>query len=94
MTFKTGRLPLAVYLHATNKLQFLRCDPAPAGRLTFIFDDPEGHGEKEELEFDLGAMAPAAALFASQTLLRKAMTATKATKKPEQREIASGNSKP
>lgn len=68
----------------------MRCEPAEPGRLAFLFDDPEGHGTQEELSFDLGEMAPAAAIFASQTLLRKAMTATKATQNPKERESAIG----
>ena len=79
MTFRTGKLPLAVFLHATHRLKFLGCEPAQVGRITFVFEDPEGNGAGEQLDFELGALVPASALFASQTFLRKAMTQIKAS---------------
>lgn len=77
MTFSTERLPLAVYLHATNRLKFLNCEQsAQAGRLAFVFEDNEGAGAAEQLAFDFGAVAPAVAIFASLNFLRKLMTST------------------
>ena len=73
-TFTTERLPLAIFLHATERLRFLRCEPTQTRKITFVFHDPEGMGSEVELEFDRGATVPATALFASQKFLRRKMT--------------------
>jgi hypothetical protein len=76
MIFVTERLPLAIFLHATERLGFLRCEPKEynSGKVTFIFSDPDSAGTAVELEFDRGALVPATALFASQKFLRRKMT--------------------
>lgn len=75
MTFVTERLPLATFLHATDRLTFLRCQPnGYSDKLVFVFADPERLGSQVELEFDRGATVPATALFASQKFLRRKMT--------------------
>lgn len=75
-TFSTERLPLAVFLHATDRLRFLRCEPSSNGKLRFVFDDPEQIGPSAELEFDRGASVSATALFASPKFLRRRMSGT------------------
>jgi hypothetical protein len=75
LVFATERLPLAIFLHATERLRFLRCEAADrSGKLAFVFADPERLGTELELEFDRGATVPATALFASQKFLRRKMT--------------------
>jgi len=75
--FRTERLPLAIYLHATGRLRFLGCEPNGDGRVRFVFDDPDGEGAQAEFEFDRGAQVCASALFASQKFLRRAMDTQK-----------------
>jgi hypothetical protein len=73
--FLTERLPLAIFLHATERLKFLRCEPqGQSGKLVFVFADPDRSGAQEELEFDRGATVPATAIFASQKYLRRRMS--------------------
>ncbi len=74
--FTTERLQLAIFLHASERLHFARCEPAQGAKVRFVFDDPEGIGAQAELEFDRGASCPATALFASQKFLRRKMTET------------------
>jgi hypothetical protein len=75
MKFVTERLPLAIFLHATERLMFLGCEPEKHGpKLVFAFSDPDSKGSQAELEFDRGAAVPATALFASQKFLRRKMT--------------------
>lgn len=75
--FTTERLPLAIFLHATERLPFLRCDLSPrSGKIVFVFLDQNSQGPQVELEFDRGAAAPATAIFASQKFLRRTMTET------------------
>jgi hypothetical protein len=84
-TFTTERLPLAVFLHATERLALLRCEPSDNQKVTFVFHDPEGMGSQVELEFDRGATVTAHALFASQKFLRRLMTKTLNTRSIENR---------
>lgn len=72
--FSTERLQLAVYLHASGKLVFLRCEPATNNKIRFVFEDPESSGPQVELEFDRGAEVAASDLFASQKYLRRKMS--------------------
>lgn len=75
MTFVTERLPLAIFLHATERLTFVGCEPEKHGpKLVFVFSDPDSDGSQAELEFDRGAVVPATDLFASQKFLRRKMT--------------------
>ena len=75
MRFVTERLPLAIFLHATDRLPFLGCQPGDRlGKVLFVFADPNSRGPQVELEFDRNAPVPATALFASQKFLRKKMT--------------------
>ena len=77
MQFKTERLPLAVFLHAANRLSFKNCEPSRPGKLVFIFDDPDNRGIDEQLAFDAGASVPANAIFGSYNFMRQVMTETK-----------------
>jgi hypothetical protein len=72
--FRTERLPLAIFLHATGRLRFLVCKPNGDGRLHFVFADPEQSGAQAELEYERGAPVAATALFASQKFLRRKMS--------------------
>jgi len=73
-TFITERLPLAVYLHASQRLRFSRCEEAESGKVQFVFLDPSSQGDQIELEFENGAAVAANSLFASQKYLRRKMT--------------------
>ncbi len=73
-TFSTERLPLACFLHAANKLKFLRAEPNGSGKATFIFADPQQQGDEFELQYESGATVVATALFASQKFLRRKMS--------------------
>jgi hypothetical protein len=72
--FSTERLQLAIYLHASERLPFLRCEAQESGKIRFVFDDPGNAGAQVELEFDRGAPVAASGLFASQKFLRRKMT--------------------
>jgi hypothetical protein len=72
--FFTKRLQLAIYLHASGGLNFRRVEPVEAGKLAFVFADPDEAGPELELEFERGASVSAKNLFASQTFLRRQMS--------------------
>jgi hypothetical protein len=74
--FSTKILQLAIYLHASEALPYLRTEPDPAlhGKVNFIFADPDGRGPQLQLEYNRGAEVPARNLFASQTFLRQQMS--------------------
>jgi hypothetical protein len=74
VVFSTERLPLAIFLHASQKLRFIGCESSGAGKLKFLFEDAEHSGPRFELDFDRGAVVPATELFASQKYIRRAMT--------------------
>jgi hypothetical protein len=69
----TDSLPFASYLLSTKKLPFLRCQPAQAGRVAFVFADSESSGDALYLEFIGGAEAPASSYFDAIRQLRKIM---------------------
>jgi hypothetical protein len=73
-TFSTERLHLAIFLHASQRLPFLRCEAGESGKIRFVFEDSSDSGPQAELEFDRGEEVPATALFASQKYLRRAMS--------------------
>ena len=75
-TFVTERLPLATYLHASQRLRFSHCEQGDNGKVQFLFHDPTRIGDQLELEFENGAAVPANSLFASQKFLRRKMTET------------------
>jgi hypothetical protein len=72
--FATQRLPLAIYLHASGHLQFLRMEAGGNSKLWFVFRDDQHAGPQLELEFDRGAMVAARNIFSSQTFLRRQMS--------------------
>ncbi|MHB8501413.1 MAG: hypothetical protein ACYDCG_20655 [Candidatus Acidiferrales bacterium] len=74
--FATKRLHLAIFLHASERLPFLRAEPSGDGKLSFIFRDDERAGPQLELDFERGAAVSARDLFSSQTFLRRQMTQT------------------
>ena len=74
MTFKTERLQVAVFLHASKRLQLLRCEQSQPGKVRFVFDDPDDLGSEYEFLFDSGTAVPATDIFASQKYLRRMMT--------------------
>lgn len=67
-------MQLAIYLHASGRLPFLRCEAQPSGKARFAFEDREQNGSEAELEFDRGAQVAASDLFASQKFLRRKMS--------------------
>ena len=73
----TRSLQLAIYLHASELLPFLRTEPDRDvhGKVNFVFRDDNSQGPKLQLEYNRGAAVPARNLFASQTYLRQQMTA-------------------
>ena len=73
-TFKTERLPLAIYLCADGRLRFLGCERIAINDVEFVFHDPESKGAEFEFEFDRGALIPATAIFAAQKLVRRRMS--------------------
>jgi|SRR5215469_8472140 len=72
-TFSTMRLPLAIFLHASQRLQLLRCELV-GDKVEFVFHDPDQTGDQAELSFENGECVSAKSLFASQTYLRRRMT--------------------
>ena len=72
--FITERLPLAVFLHASQRLRLSNCELAEGGKVQFTFADPEHKGDQAELDFENGERVPAKSLFASQTYLRRRMS--------------------
>ncbi len=72
--FSTERLPLACFLHAANKLKFLRAEPIGSGKVQFVFADPANQGDEFELQYECGAAVSASGLFASQKFLRRKMS--------------------
>jgi len=72
--FATQRLPLAIYLHATGHLRFLRTEAGGNNKLWFVFQDDQHSGPQLELEFDRGAVVSARNIFSSQTYLRRQMS--------------------
>ena len=68
------RLPLAIFLHASQRLQFSRCELV-GDKVEFVFHDPEHKGDQAELDFENGECVSAKSLFGSQTYLRRRMTA-------------------
>jgi hypothetical protein len=73
-SFLTERLPLAIYLHASRKLNFSHCQDGGSDKLQFVFLDPSNLGDQLELEFENGAVCVANSLFASQKFLRRKMS--------------------
>lgn len=73
-TFQTERLQLAIYLHASDGLDFVRCELTGNGKVRFVFRDPNSKAEDLELAFDRGANCAASDLFASQKFLRRKMS--------------------
>jgi hypothetical protein len=71
--FVTQRLPLAIFLHATQRLPLSRCELV-GDKVQFVFSDPQGIGDQAELDFENGESVVAKALLASQTFLRRRMS--------------------
>ncbi len=68
--FSTTQLSLAVYLHATRSLYFLKVQSTGPYRYQFLFRDPKGVGNRCEMEMESGKLVSAAAIFASQKYMR------------------------
>jgi hypothetical protein len=69
--FTTERIPVAVYLHASKLLNFVRCERTADNRVRFVFDDPEHQGDCLEHEFDEGVMIEAKSIAPAQKFLRE-----------------------
>jgi len=74
--FSTKSLQLAIFLHASESLPYLRTEPdgGASGKVNFIFRDDGGRGSQLQLEYNRGAAVAARNLFASQTFLRQQMS--------------------
>jgi hypothetical protein len=74
--FSTKSFQLAIFLHASDSLPYLRTEPDSdaRGKVNFIFLDDDGRGPQLQLEYNRGAAVPARNIFASQTFLRQQMT--------------------
>jgi hypothetical protein len=72
--FATKSLQLAIFLHASELLPFLRAEPNGDGKVNFVFRDNNGQGQHFQLEYSRGAVVAARNLFASQTFLRQQMS--------------------
>ena len=55
MQFNTQDLAFAAWLHCTDALRFVGCEPNGFGKVTFIFSDPEGRGEALTVAYTNGA---------------------------------------
>ena len=76
--FRTHDLPLAAFLHATRELRFLDCQPVnDAFRVVFLFEDPNLDGDRLRVEFEGGAVCPAAAFYDSVRHLRRVTDGTR-----------------
>ena len=73
-TFKTERLPLAIYLHASQSLKLIGYSRTKPFKVQVVFDDPDNMGSACELDFEMGKEVSAAAIFASQKYLRRMMS--------------------
>jgi hypothetical protein len=74
--FSTKSLQLAIFLHASDLLPYLRTEPAGDGKVSFVFRDENWQGQQLQLEYNRGAAVAARNLFASQTFLRQQMSRT------------------
>ncbi len=74
MNLHTEDLPFAAFLHTTRLLRFLGCEPLNGSRVTFLFDDPDGEGDRLQIEFESGAECPASTFYDSVRHLRRVMT--------------------
>jgi hypothetical protein len=74
--FSTKSFQLAIFIHASESLPYLRTEPdrGASGKVNFIFRDDAGRGPQLQLEYSRGAAVPARNLFASQTFLRQQMS--------------------
>jgi hypothetical protein len=72
--FATKRLQLAIFLHASGQLPFVRTEPSGDGKLRFVFRDDQRSGSQLELDYERGATVSARDLFSSQTFLRRQMS--------------------
>jgi hypothetical protein len=74
--FSTKSFQLAIFLHASEALPYLRTEPDSDahGKVNFIFRDDACRGPQLQLEYNRGVAVSARNLFASQTFLRQQMT--------------------
>ena len=77
--YRTDDLPFSAFLCAARKLKFLGCEAASSydRRVEFLFEDPEGIGDKLYLDFNQGAQCEAAAFYDQVRHLRKLIDRTK-----------------
>ncbi len=74
--FATKSLQLAIFLHASELLPYLRTEPSGdgSGKVNFVFRDDKEQGQQLQLEYNRGSAVAARNLFASQTFLRQQMS--------------------
>ena len=73
--FSTRRFQLAIFIHASSKLEFLGCQPVGGGEVLFVFDDANDEADALQLAFESREKVSAIALFASQRFLRRKIAA-------------------
>jgi hypothetical protein len=77
-THRTDSLPFAAFLHATRRLRFLECERlGRGGRVAFVFEDPNGEGERLHVAFESGAECSAVGYYDSVRHLRRVMDGTR-----------------
>lgn len=85
--FRTKRLALASFIHASALLEFRGVKEGQGRKMWFTFDDPQRQGLGIEDSFDRLAPCPALLLFDSQTFMRKQMTKTQNEMNGENRNV-------
>lgn len=83
--FRTKRLAVACFLHATRSLHYIGAENGEFNRVFFLFADEQDLGPQLEMEFDGGATVPAVNLFTSQTYLRRQIAAAQTGENREYR---------
>ena len=68
--FRTTQLSLAIYLHASRSLEFVKVEEMSPNRYAFLFGDDDGQGPRHQMEMESGKLVSAAAIFASQKYMR------------------------
>ena len=73
--FRTKRLHLAAYIHASTALQFSHAENDVHQRAVFVFLDPTRVGPEVEQAYESGAVVPAITFSASLTYIRRQISA-------------------
>src|SRR5258708_37749410 len=71
--YATDQLAMAIFLHASNSLKFLRVEEIRRGKLRFVFADPDRKSTELEFAFESGFAVSVIATLAAQKYLRRVM---------------------